>query len=116
MAGDDKAISVDSGELLTKHRKWATAEKNDAANTGERRQAIGQLAEKTGIENKALSQFRAGLKIKNEGKRRDWLRSMEELLPIARNEIMGNQPEMELEPAGEDEVAPFDAEEESAAA
>lgn len=87
-------INIDSGKLVTSHTKWHKAEQDAASLAGTQRQQIGEMGEKMGIEPKALSQFRAGLKIKNEGKRQDWLRSMEALLPIARNQIMGNQGDM----------------------
>lgn len=107
---EEKTISVDYDEVIEKHSKWASEEASAASDAGERRQAIGAFAESTGVENKALSQFRAGMKIKNEGKQRDWLRSWKALLPIAESHITGNSPEMELTPAEDDdpeEVVPF---------
>jgi hypothetical protein len=90
----ERGPQIEADLLLDKHGKWHQAEKDAASKAGERRQEIGQTAENMAIENKALSQFRAGLKIKNEGKRQDWLRSWQELLPIAENVIFGNQPDM----------------------
>lgn len=95
-------ISVDYDTLIEHHEKWARGEANDASNAGERRQQIGQFAEDANVENKALSQIRAGLKIKNEGKRLDWLRSMEALLPLAALHIRGNS----TRDAFDDEVEP----------
>lgn len=85
---------VDYDELMTHHQKWADGESSDASSAGERREQIGKFAEKCGLENKALSQFRAGMKIKNEGKQRDWLRSMKVLLAMAESAITGNQPDL----------------------
>lgn len=101
----DDEITVTHDDLMSHHEKWAMGEKSAASDAGERRQQIGAFAEKHGIENKALSQIRAGLKIKNEGKRLDWLRSMEAMLPMAANHIRGQSTqEMDLG----DNVEPFD--------
>ena len=97
-------IAVNGDEFLTKHNEWAKGKASDASNSGTRRQAIGAYAEKAGLEPKAMSQVRAGLKIKNDGKRKDWLRSMQNLLPIAEREIFDNEPEMEIENPNEDEM------------
>lgn len=91
MASEGK-ISVKGDELLKKHEEWAKGEGSDASNAGKRREAIGKFAENHGLENKALSQVRAGLKIKNDGKRKDWIRTMHVLLPIAEAEIFSNEP------------------------
>jgi hypothetical protein len=71
------------------------------------RQSVRSLT-RCGSRAKALSWFRSLLKIKNEGKRRDALLSLEALLPIARGQIMGNQPDM-LERAAAD-LAPVPVE------
>lgn len=97
MAHENSKIQVDRDELLTKHAEWAKGEANDASKSGTRRDAIGAFAEKTGLENKALSQFRAGMKIKQDGKRRDWVRSMRILIDIADDEIFKNEPDLGLE-------------------
>ena len=113
MADDTKierGPQIDADKLLDKHGKWSREEQDAASKAGERRQDIGSVAESMAIENKALSQFRAGMKIKNEGKQRDWLRSWQELLPIAENAILGNQPEMKLQSdddTGPDPVEPM---------
>jgi hypothetical protein len=93
--------NVDPDKLLAKHAAWSAAETDANSDAGERRQAIGAVADEMRIEGKALSWFRSLLKIKNEGKRRDALLSLEALLPIARGQIMGNQPDM-LERAAAD--------------
>ena len=90
---EEPKITVEYDKLITKHGEWVRGEQSDASNSGLRRQQIGQFAESVGVEGKALSQIRAGLKIKNEGKRADWLRSMEAMLPIAAQYIRGNQTE-----------------------
>lgn len=109
---EKSAPSVEYDTLIDAHSKWASAEQDAASDAGERRQQIGAFAEKHNVENKALSQIRAGLKIKNEGKRLDWLRSMEAMLPHAAQFIRGNATaEMDFEAdSGEpaDEVVPFD--------
>lgn len=97
-------IQVNGDELLTKHNEWAKGEASDSSSSGTRREAIGAYAEKCGLENKALSQFRAGLKIKNDGKRKDWLRSMQILLNIAEREIFDNEPEMGMDNPNDDEM------------
>jgi len=94
---ENKGPQIDGDELLDKHYKWARDEKSAASDAGLRREEIGQVAEKMALENKALSQFRAGMKIPNEGKRIDWLLSMEQLIPIAREQILGNQPQLEFD-------------------
>ena len=115
---DETEISVTHDALIDNHEKWAAAEKNAASDAGESRQKIGAFAEKTGVENKTLSQIRAGLKIKNDGKRRDWLRSMQIMLPMAADPTMGNEPGLPLEPEKDtkpveaDVVWPFDPEDE----
>lgn len=93
--------NVDPDKLLAKHAAWSEAEMDANSDAGERRQAIGATADEMRIEGKALSWFRGLLKIKNEGKKRDALLSLEALLPIARTQIMGNQPDM-LERAAAD--------------
>ncbi|MBT8460007.1 MAG: hypothetical protein KJN60_10090 [Boseongicola sp.] len=90
---DEQKIDFDCQEFLAKHEKWAKAEGSDASGAGKRREQIGKLAEKMGLENKALSQIRAGLKIKNEGKQLDWLRSMEAMLPEVAEHIRANATE-----------------------
>lgn len=93
---DTPKIVINRDEILTKHEAWTTGEASSSSDTGTRREAIGSYCEKNGIENKAFSQFRAGMKIKNDGKRRDWVRSMQLLLPVAERVVFGNQDEMEL--------------------
>lgn len=94
---DGAKIQVNGDELLTKHEAWAKGEASDASNAGTRREAIGAYAEKSQLENKALSQFRAGMKIKNDGKRKEWLRSLQILLPIAEREIFNNEEELPMD-------------------
>lgn len=89
-------ITVKPDEIMTKHESWATAEAGAASDAGVRREAIGSYVEKCGFNNKAFSQFRAGLKQKTPEKRRDWLRSWEHLIEVARREILKNEPEMDL--------------------
>lgn len=90
----ERGPNIDVDELLQTHAELARGETDAASLSGERRQRQGALADGMVLENKGLSQFRAGLKIKNEGKRRDWVRTMEALLPIAREVVFGNQPDM----------------------
>lgn len=90
-------ISVNGDEFLKKHNEWSKGEASDASNSGTRREAMGAYAEKCGIENKAMSQVRAGLKIKNPGKREDWFRSLQALMPIAEREVFSNGPGLPLE-------------------
>ncbi len=96
-----RAPDVDSDKLLQVHADLTRGETDASSLAGERRQKQGQIADEMVIEPKALSQFRAGLKIKNEGKRRDWLRSIKALIPIADQVIEGNQPDMLGEPTAD---------------
>ena len=104
---DDSAIEINATEIMHKHAIWTTGESSDKSSAATRREAINEYTENRGIERKAFAQFRAGLKIKDETKRRDWLRSLQLLLPVAEAEIFGNEPEMDFE--GDDDEA-FDAE------
>jgi hypothetical protein len=96
MAENHGKITINADEILEKHGHWSSGEASDGSNAGKRREAIGAYAEKCGIENKAFSQFRAGMKIKNDGKRKDWLRSLELLLAVAEREIFANEPDLGL--------------------
>lgn len=91
------AIRVDGNAFLEKHEAWTKGEASDASSAGTRREAIGAFAEESGLDTKAVSHVRAGLKIKNEGKRRDWLRSLQALLPIAEREVFDNEPSLPLD-------------------
>jgi hypothetical protein len=93
---------LDEDKFLQKHNAWASAEKDAASEAGERRQEIGALVEEMNLENKAASQARAVLKIKNEGKRRDAVRSWQVLLPMLEAEILGDQGDMFPENGGPD--------------
>lgn len=104
MADPNGKIIINAEELLKKHGVWKSGEESDASSSGKRREAIGAYAEKCGIENKALSQFRSGMKIKNDGKRKDWCRSMRLLMEVAEKEIFGNEPDM-LDGAGDGQAA-----------
>ena len=44
------------------------------------------------------------MKIKNDGKRKDWCRSMRLLMEVAEKEIFGNEPDM-LDGAGDGQAA-----------
>lgn len=101
-------ITIEPQKIIANHNLWAGGERSDASSAGTRREAIGSFCDKNGIENKAFSQVRAGLKIKNDGKRKDWLRSLQLLLPVAEAEIFGNQPDM-LDAGGQEpDAAPVD--------
>ena len=97
MANDESnKVTVNFDEIITKHFSWATAEAGSASDAGTRREAIGSYVEKCGFNSKAFSQFRAGMKLKTPEKRRDWLRSWEHLLEVARREVLKNESEMDL--------------------
>lgn len=81
---------VEYDEIMDKHQKWAAEEGDAASDAGTRRQQIGAFVEKTGLNNKAFSQFRAGMKQKKDESRQDWLRSMKILIPLAEQAIVGN--------------------------
>ena len=82
-------ITIKHDELIGNHAKWAADEMSSNSDAGMRRQEIGEFADKCGVEGKALSMMRQGLKIKNEGKQADWLRSMEAMLPMVAAHIRG---------------------------
>lgn len=99
----DTKIKVNGDEFLKKHYAWAKGEETDASRAGTRREAIGQYAEKTGLNNKAMSQIRSGLKMKDSAKRRDWVRSLQILLEIAEKEIFDEDPELPMTNPNEDQ-------------
>lgn len=91
MADDEKkGPRVGHDSLIEFHSRIAMEEQSDAGRAGERRQKIGAFAEGHSLESKALSQFRAGMKIREEGKQQDWIRTWKVLLPIAEQHILGN--------------------------
>lgn len=93
-AGEYIGPYLDPEKFLEKHHEFAVAESSAASEAGERRQEIGALFEGMRLENKAASQARAILKMKNEGKRRDAVRSWQQLLPMLENEILADTPDM----------------------
>ena len=85
---------VDADKLLDCHSKWFIAEQSANSDAGVRRQEIGALADEMSLNGTAMSQFRAGMKMKNKDKQRDWVRSVRALLVVAEQAILGNQPDM----------------------
>lgn len=83
-------IEIDPSKFMKMHEKWSAGESGNASDNGVRRNEMKQFDEEIGLESKARSQVRAGLKIKNEGKRADWLRSLIACLPMLKAEIFGN--------------------------
>lgn len=118
MSDEHGKIIIKPDEIMNKHKTWHSGEKDAAVSAGKRREAIGTYREGCGINAKAFSQFRAGLKIKGEGDRKDWLRSMQLLLPVAEQEIFGNEPDMFPVEAGGDDAdgVPADAPDDGGAA
>lgn len=100
-------IEINHAKFMAMHEKWASGESSNASDGGVRRNEMKQFDEDTGLEAKARSQIRAGLKIKNEGKRADWLRSMIACIPMLKAEIFGNGTPDMLD-GHEGEVIPFD--------
>lgn len=102
--------ALEPEKFIEAHRRLANAEASAASDAGERRQQIGALFEGMRLENKAASQARAILKIKNEGKRRDAVRTWQQLLPMLEDAILGGvQDEMDLHPKnGTDDEAAVD--------
>lgn len=84
---DGDEINVDPGEFFQMHDAWTAAEGDANSDAGTRRQEMGAYQKKTGVNGKAFSQVRAGLKMKKETDRLDWLRSMKILLGIAEQRI-----------------------------
>ena len=101
---------LDPEKFVREHTVIANQEATAASEAGERRQKIGQLFEDMRLENKAASQARAILKMKNEGKQRDGVRSWQQLLPMLEEHILGgSHDEMDLHPNnGTDEEAAVD--------
>lgn len=91
---------LDPDKFLTKHKEWAAEESEAASDAGTRRQAIGTLVEDMNLSKRAASQARAILKMKKEGDRMDAVRSWEQILPMLKDEIMGDQPDMFPENGG----------------
>ena len=85
---------IDADKLVDSHDKWFRAEQSSNSDAGVRRQEIGALADEMNLNGTALSQFRAGMKMKNSDKQRDWIRSLKALVVVAEEQIMGNQPDM----------------------
>ena len=90
----DNKIEINGAEILTNHASWAKGEAAAASDAASRRTNIGAYREAKNIHSKAFSQFRAGMKIKKDEDRRDWLRSLQLLLPVAEKEIFGNEEDM----------------------
>jgi hypothetical protein len=85
----EKEINLDHDHLIGKCAQWADEESERASDAGKTRQDIGQFLEKTGVNSKALANVRGAMKQKKEADRLDWLRSMEQLLPMAAAHIRG---------------------------
>lgn len=95
---EESEITLEHDQLMGFHEKMAAAEGEAASDAGTRRQEIGAFIEKTGVHKKAFSQIRAGLKIKKEGDKLDWLRSMELMIGMAGAHIRGQSTaEMDFE-------------------
>ncbi|MDR9393961.1 MAG: hypothetical protein RI571_06490 [Roseovarius sp.] len=101
-AFDGPEISYDT--FIQHHTSQARFEDSSASTMGEARQERGEFLEDTGLNGKAVSAMRAGLKLKDEAKQRAWLRSMEALLPIVKDHIIGNTTEDWVESADKDEI------------
>jgi hypothetical protein len=86
---EESKITINHDQLMNAHTKWAVEESDAASDAGRRRKEMGDFQEKTGVHKKALSHIRAGLKLKKEGDRLDWLRSMEIMLPMVADHIRG---------------------------
>lgn len=92
--------NLDPEKFLKLHREFANGESTDASNAGERRVAIGAMFDEMRLEPKAAGQGRAILKMKNEGKMRDAVRTWQQLLPMLEDVVLGgSQDEMDLHPA-----------------
>ena len=85
-----KQLEIDKAEVLQNMQDFNTEDSERASDAGESRQRIGTFLEKTGINNKAFSHCRMILRQKKDDKRQDWLRSMEALLPLMREQIAAN--------------------------
>lgn len=85
---------LDPDKFLERHYAIAAQEQSSASDAGTRRQQIGELFDSMSLESKAASQARAILKMKNDGKKRDAVRSWEQLLPMLQREVLGGTEDM----------------------
>lgn len=95
---EENAIIVDYDEFINAHEAWAAGESDAASDAGKRRQEMGEFQKRTNLQSKAMNQVRAGLKIKKEGERKDWFRSLKVLMSEIEPLVMGQgTSEMPLE-------------------
>ena len=95
-------ITIDHDSLINQISARNSEDGERASSAGESRAEMKAFLEDTGIHNKAFSHIRAGMKIKKESQRLDWLRSMEVMLPMVAAEIRGQStPDMFEAPAAE---------------
>lgn len=93
---DVEKIELEHDQLMNFCESMAAKETEAASDAGKRRKEIGDFLEKTGVQSKALAQIRSAMKLKKEGDRMDWLRSMEKMLPMVGSHIRG-QGTMEMD-------------------
>lgn len=93
---DVEKIELEHDQLMNFCESMAAKETEAASDAGTRRKEIGDFLEKTGLQSKALAQIRSAMKLKKEGNRLDWLRSMEKMLPMVGSHIRG-QGTMEMD-------------------
>lgn len=104
---EDDDLNLDADALIGKIGQWNSEDAERAESAGETRADIKAFIEDTGINKKALSHLRAGLKIRKEADQLDWLRSMEAGLEIIGNHIRGQSTGDMFE--DDDAVVPFEA-------
>ena len=82
-----ESLNIDAQRLIAAISEFNSEDAARASDAGETREAVGAYLEATGIQKKAFSHMRAGLKLADEQKQLDWLRSMEAMLPIVASHI-----------------------------
>lgn len=83
----------DTNELLSFIGARNLEDSERASDAATSRQQIGEFLEKTGINKKAMSWIRSLFKQKKQTDQADIIRSLKVLVPIAEQELLGNQPD-----------------------
>ena len=81
---------IDYDTFIAHHSDQQRYEDSAQSKMGEARQKRGDFLEETNLNGKAVPAIRSGLKIKDDAKQFDWLRSMKVLIAIVDEHITGN--------------------------
>lgn len=101
-------IRIETDKMIKKVDQWEKAEAAAGQAAGTRREAIGKFVEDAGLHNKAFSHFRTARKIKDDGKKRHYLRTMQALIPVLEAELDA-QDQMDLDEPEDNVVKMQDA-------